>query len=521
VREFSSVVGGVVRHDYQKSLETSSWRLDALPELRRRLRDLAQVDSYFGTAVPRELIAKRTECLPSGYLLEVSEIEFVSDTHAFGAYVLSPVACQGTAEKPLPVFMFFHGQTTTINRHMAIPGVDIRLFNQIAASDNVYGDIAYLAAGLGLAHVVIPVSISDSPMRIALNRMLLLRGTSLAALEVRKAEQALDFVLKTRSVDQSKIVSMGISMGAQNALLFTALNERVSALALLGWAADLSPDGIGLSYYSRERLFARDQPEELFWPGLLTVGDSNIFYWLLAPRFLLLSSGTKDHLYSPENVHQSFKKITNFYRAIGANENRISFAISQALHVIDKETAMPWLQCVLTGCPDDRRFFDHSHALRVDPLTTGLLDNVAASAVVTSRQTELVNLPNGDGTLRSLYLNAPNEAAFEVEITPGRAILNFAAGIHELSRALSDDGVELKIVVEKGNESKVILTEIFDDKSAACFKNFSIPLEEFVSQRVKMRFIVGERGNPVSDHFLILSPQLSFQAKDLASCARN
>ncbi len=520
-REFSSVLGGITRHDYAKSMESAPGRMVDLPELRRRLRDAAGVDNVFGEYVPRVTKTVTTECLRTGYKVEVSELEFVSDSHIFGAYILSPVHCSGGAPKPLPLFMFFHGQQATANQHVTIPAVDFKSMIQLAEVYNIHGDVAYDVASQGLAHVVVPIFITDSPSRVALNRLLLLRGSSLAALEVRKAEQVLDFMLKSRDIDETKIVAAGISMGAQNALLFTALNERIAALALLGWAADLSPDGLGLSYYSRDRLFDRNQPEELFWPGLLTVGDLNILYTLLAPRTLLLSAGRKDEHYSPRNVHQTFTKVINYYERLGAKKSRVSFGISVAPHVVDKSLLLPWMKCVFDGCPDDRPFVDDSAALGRNDLTANLLETVPTSAMLALKGADLVNMSVGAGTIRSLYLHAPNEVAFDLEIAAHFRFLNFAAGINEVMRKLSDDGVELKVTVEQDSEAKTLFTKVFDTKEATCLDNFSIPIDEIASRRVKLRFVVSERANTVADHFMILSPQLSIRAAEIAPCARN
>ena len=463
----------------------------ALPELRRRLREAAGVDKVFGEYAPRVNKTVTTECLPTGYKVEVSELEFVSDPHTFGAYVLSPVHCGAGAPRPLPLFMFFHGQQATAIQYVTVPAVDFLGSFQMAEGHNIHGDIAYDVAAQGLAHVVVPISITDSPSRVALNRLLLLRGSSLAALEVRKAEQVLDFMLKSRNIDETKIVVAGVSMGAQNALFFTGLNERVSALALLGWAADLSPDGLGLSYYSRERLFDRNQVEEIFWPGFSQSADSNIFYTLLAPRTLLLSVGRKDTLYSPRNVHQTFKKIINYYERLGANKSRVSFGISVVPHIVDKTLLLPWMKCVFDGCPDDRPFLDDSASLGRDDLVANLLESVPTSAMLTLKGTDLVNMRVGADTFRSIYAHAPNEVAFDLEIASHVRFLNFAAGIHELMRTLSDDGVELKVTVEKENETRILLTKVFDDKAAKCFENFSIPIEATGGQRVKLRFAIG------------------------------
>lgn len=152
-----------------------------------------------------------------------------------------------------------------------------------------------------------PVSESGCQAAFTLATML---GSSLARLRVNDLQRGLDFFQTVPQVDPKRIGLMGISGGGQMTLWTTAIEPRFKAAIVSGYINEFRHSVLGMHHCICN-----------FVPGLAQHLDMADLAALVAPRPLLIQSGTKDDIFPIKATKSAIKEIRAAYGVFGVKEN--------------------------------------------------------------------------------------------------------------------------------------------------------------------------------------------------------
>ncbi len=137
-------------------------------------------------------------------------------------------------------------------------------------------------------------------------------GFTLLALNIWDARRSIDLLQSLPFVDPNRIGMTGLSYGGTMTTYMTALDARIKAAVVSGYLSTLndamSMRGIG-NYCGAQYL-----------PGLLNWGDIPDVFGLIAPRPLLIESGTKDDCFVFDDTTPAYEKLKVIYAAAGASD---------------------------------------------------------------------------------------------------------------------------------------------------------------------------------------------------------
>jgi dienelactone hydrolase len=144
--------------------------------------------------------------------------------------------------------------------------------------------------------------------RMVLNAFL--TGLTPLGLRCWDASRALDYLVAQPYVDASRIGVAGLSGGGMVGLFWAALDPRVR-LAMIG------------GYYCtfRDSIYAVPHCACNCVPGIMRWGDMREIAALVAPRPLLIISGTRDPIFPIAGTRAAFRGLVEVYRCLGAADN--------------------------------------------------------------------------------------------------------------------------------------------------------------------------------------------------------
>ncbi|MDM0075259.1 prolyl oligopeptidase family serine peptidase [Variovorax sp. J2P1-59] len=158
-------------------------------------------------------------------------------------------------------------------------------------------------------------------------------GTSLPAIEIAKTVKALDVLLKRPDIDPQRVAMMGQSYGGFYTLYTTAIDPRIRVAAVAAYFND------------REAVLDHSEPFGfLDWrfPDSLTLWRDPSVAALVAPRPLLIESGSQDQLFPIEGARKAAPEIARLYDRLGIPE-RFEFKEFVGRHDFDGEAAMNFI----------------------------------------------------------------------------------------------------------------------------------------------------------------------------------
>ncbi len=159
-----------------------------------------------------------------------------------------------------------------------------------------------------------------------------LLGLNLLTLNVFDLMRCLDYLASRPEVDATRIGCLGLSYGGTLTLFASALDERIKAAIVSGY--------LGTLY--EQTLIRGDTCGSQIVPGLLHVGELSDVACLMAPRALLVESGTEDNLFGIEAATEAFSRVQRLYAIAGASD-RIQHHIFSGGHRWDGAQAHAWL----------------------------------------------------------------------------------------------------------------------------------------------------------------------------------
>jgi len=137
-----------------------------------------------------------------------------------------------------------------------------------------------------------------------------LSGVSTAGMRVYQALRCLDILETLDCVDKDKLGVMGISGGGLVALFAAVLDARIKSTVISGYVCTFSDSILAMHHCS-----------DNYVPGLLGVGELYDIAACLAPRKMLIESGSNDRIFPRRGVKAAVEKIRIVYSLMGVPEN--------------------------------------------------------------------------------------------------------------------------------------------------------------------------------------------------------
>lgn len=148
----------------------------------------------------------------------------------------------------------------------------------------------------------------ESPCQAAF-ALALMQGTTIQRLRFNDLQRGLDYLGTTGVVDASRVGIMGISGGGQMSLYTAALDTRFKAAIVSGYINRFRESALGMYHCICN-----------FMPGLASKLDMEDLGALVAPRGLLLESGTKDPIFPIAATRAAAKNIRKVYEQMNAGD---------------------------------------------------------------------------------------------------------------------------------------------------------------------------------------------------------
>ncbi len=160
---------------------------------------------------------------------------------------------------------------------------------------------------------------------------LLMYGRTLAGVRVEQCIRALDIMGTIERIDRNRIGCMGISGGGLVCSFLTALDERVKAAVISGYANSF-----------RESIFTFDHCVDNYLPGLSLGAELEDVLSLIAPRPMLWESGIRDPMFPIAAAKEAARTVRRVYRLLG-KENLFEHDIFDADHQISGDRSFDFL----------------------------------------------------------------------------------------------------------------------------------------------------------------------------------
>jgi len=135
-----------------------------------------------------------------------------------------------------------------------------------------------------------------------------LMGINLLTLNVWDMMRCIDYLQGRKDVDPDRIGAIGLSWGGTRTTWIAALDERIKAADIICYLTRFQDFAV------RDANFCGSQ----FLPGLYRYADVADIAGMIAPRPLLIESGTHDQCFPVEPVLKAHEHLKRIYRAAGA-----------------------------------------------------------------------------------------------------------------------------------------------------------------------------------------------------------
>lgn len=159
---------------------------------------------------------------------------------------------------------------------------------------------------------------------------LLMMGKTMAGIRVYEVMRTIDYLLTRSEVDPDRIGCMGISGGGLVCAFTSALDERIKAAVVSGYVNTFK-DSVMSIYHCIDN----------FIPGIIQYAEMPDIIGLIAPRPLLVESGTQDPIFPIEATRKAFAKLEKIYEVLGARE-KLDKDFFEGQHQISGRKAYEW-----------------------------------------------------------------------------------------------------------------------------------------------------------------------------------
>ncbi len=308
--------------------EWSEWRKDLKQQF---IADLGGFPVHPAELSPR--IIEETAC--DGYIRQ----RVVITTYAgleMPMYVLKPV---GMASDRFPAVIACHGHGYGSKEIAGLlpdgvkPLVEPTYQQQFAVELVKQGVIVCAPEILGFGDRRIASETKNNAQnschRIA--TFLLQMGQSIAGHRVYETLRAIDYLCERPDVDPERIGCMGISGGGLVAGFAAAFDERIQAAAISGYVNTFKASILSIHHCVDNYI-----------PGLNRHAEMPDIIGMIAPRPLLVESGTLDNIFPIAATLKACEQIHGIYRLLGKAEN-FETDIFEGGHRINGKKAYSWM----------------------------------------------------------------------------------------------------------------------------------------------------------------------------------
>jgi dienelactone hydrolase len=282
------------------------------------------------------IILERQPC--DGYVRE--KVLFSSEEDmAVPAYVLIPDTLDGPGPHPALICQHGHGDGKD-----DVVGITHGVFGQwergqrhnyayaAALAAQGYIVLAMDARGWGERHPGYEIPSGDDGCNINQIKAQLL-GLNTLTLNVFDLRRCIDYLLTRPEVDAERIGCAGLSYGGTLTLFASALDERIKVAVVSGYLTTLY-----------EQTFVRgDTCGQQIVPGLLQWGELADLACLIAPRALLVESGTEDQGFGIAAARQACAEVKRLYEVLDIPE-KMAQHVFEGGHRWDGTRTVPWLR---------------------------------------------------------------------------------------------------------------------------------------------------------------------------------
>lgn len=147
----------------------------------------------------------------------------------------------------------------------------------------------------------------------------------------------LDFLETQPEVDPARIACAGLSGGGTTSLFFAALEDRITAALVAGYYCTFRD-----SIYSIHHCMCNTVPGIMNWGEMSDVGA------LIAPRPLLVISGTEDNIFPIDATRRAYDTLAGTYGVLGSSDT-IDSDFFEGVHEWSNAKTLPFLKQHLGG----------------------------------------------------------------------------------------------------------------------------------------------------------------------------
>jgi dienelactone hydrolase len=159
-------------------------------------------------------------------------------------------------------------------------------------------------------------------------------GTSVLGMRVHDGLRLVDYLETRPELDVNRLGAMGISGGGMHTFFSTCLDERIRACVVSGYFSTF-----------RDSILAMAHCACNFVPGLGQFGEMYDLAGLIAPRPMLVESGSYDNIFPRKAVEQSVARATEIYGVFNAQAPETDYF--EGRHQISGRQAYPFLKNAL------------------------------------------------------------------------------------------------------------------------------------------------------------------------------
>ena len=144
--------------------------------------------------------------------------------------------------------------------------------------------------------------------------------------------RVVDFLETRDEVDATRIGAAGLSGGGTTTLFFTAIEDRIKLALCAGYFCTFKD-----SIYSIHHCICNCVPQLMKWGEMSDIGA------LIAPRPLLIISGTEDSIFPIEATRSAFADLSKTYQCLSASDN-LESDFFDGVHEWSNRKTLPFLK---------------------------------------------------------------------------------------------------------------------------------------------------------------------------------
>ncbi|MBM3129697.1 MAG: acetylxylan esterase [Chloroflexi bacterium] len=156
-------------------------------------------------------------------------------------------------------------------------------------------------------------------------------GRTMAGMRVWDVMRTIDYLRTRAEPIAEKIGCMGWSGGGTTTLYASALDERISAVVL---------ESAFCTY--RASILSIEHCADNYIPGILRYAEASDIAGLIAPRPVLIESGTQDHIFPIAGVKQAYDELARVYAVLHRSDH-LDADFFSGEHRVGGRKAFAWL----------------------------------------------------------------------------------------------------------------------------------------------------------------------------------